>query len=204
MAASSSKTKARRKSACNCGCAADAAPRKKAKKSAAKKKTGPKTVSAKKPAARKKAAAKKTASKKKAPRRKAAKKTTTKKKVTDKAAAAVADEQTQVAAEAPQDLKLAGKLDISGIAALRGRLLAAIETGESLTVDAGAVDSVDTASLQLLAAFANKARKRAQLLTWPSVSDALRERAALLDLDQTLDLDGIAALEQTVDLCPVY
>lgn len=211
MAASSSKKKTRRKSGCNCGCAADAGKATR-KKRAAKKKAAPKTRTAKKPASRKKAAKKKSTqsktAKKTSTRKKAAKKVSRKSAAPNKAAKQAANEKSVATPAAPsappQDIKLDGKVDISSIATLRERLSAALETGESLSIDASAVDSVDTASLQLLVAFANKASKRAQTLAWVEVSDALRERATLLDLDTALDLDGNALLAGSVELCPVF
>lgn len=55
-------------------------------------------------------------------------------------------------------------------------------------LDGAAVSRVDTAALQLLAAFRRELAAQGRTLRWLGVSDALREAAGLLGLAQTLDL----------------
>ena len=97
-------------------------------------------------------------------------------------------------AASPNVLALPAQLDIAAVGELKPRLDAALAAGASLTLDAGAVAHVDAAGLQLLVAF-QRARSSSggAHAGWRKPSDALREAAALLGLDEALCLDASLA-----------
>jgi anti-anti-sigma regulatory factor len=70
---------------------------------------------------------------------------------------------------------------------LRAALLEALALPAS-ALDAGAVERVDTAALQLLAAFRRDAAARGHDTRWLGASAALHEAAGLLGLERILDL----------------
>ena len=63
------------------------------------------------------------------------------------------------------EIVLDGVLDVTGATALRERLIAALDVGLPVTLDATAVERVDTAALQVLIAFAHDAERRPRLST---------------------------------------
>ncbi len=92
--------------------------------------------------------------------------------------------------------------DIKTIGALRERLDAAYAGDGDIVLDAAAVESVDTAALQLLLGFANSVRKQSRTIRWDRVSEALRELADRTDLVSALDIpDGP---DRGDGLCPVF
>lgn len=97
---------------------------------------------------------------------------------------------------------------IQNIGELKAQLLAANEAGETVIVDAGKVESVDTAVLQLLVAFVNTVREQSRTVEWSELSSAFRDMATLADLGECLGVtesqaDSDAADEDD-DLCPVF
>ena len=76
---------------------------------------------------------------------------------------------------------------------MKDKLAATLEPGKPVNIDASAVDSVDTAALQLLVAFARHAEAQASALNWVKTSDVFIDSARLLDLDQHLGLESAAA-----------
>jgi anti-anti-sigma regulatory factor len=70
---------------------------------------------------------------------------------------------------------------------LRSALLEALALPAS-ALDAGAVERVDTAALQLLAAFRRDAAAKGHDTRWLGASEALHEAAGLLGLARMLDL----------------
>jgi anti-anti-sigma regulatory factor len=71
--------------------------------------------------------------------------------------------------------------------ALKAVLQAALDT-PAVTLEAGAVERIDTAALQLLAVFRREATVRGVAVTWSGAGGALRDGAARLGLVQTLEL----------------
>lgn len=91
-----------------------------------------------------------------------------------------ADTATQIVCEA--------MLDISSASELHARLLDALAAGRPVSLDGADVERADTAALQVLTAFFQDARTKNIAVTWSSASDALARSAALLGLDEVLDL----------------
>jgi anti-anti-sigma factor len=79
-------------------------------------------------------------------------------------------------------------LDISQAAAWQARLRALLDAGAPATLEAEAVQRVDAAALQLLAAFLCAARERGMAITWQAPSAALTRAAQLTGLARVLDL----------------
>ncbi len=136
---------------------------------------------------------------KKRPRKKVARTPATAKK---KAAA------KKAAAEEVPKLVLEGKLDIREVAALKARLAVILSADGPITIDAGRIESADTAVLQLLAAFVVSARQQSREPNWEQPPGALRESCKLLDLDRHLGFDADSESDSADDggvvLCPVF
>ena len=81
-------------------------------------------------------------------------------------------------------IRLPADCRMAELPALREQCLAA----PSSTLDASAVERVDTAALQLLVAFHRDALARGGKITWAGVSTPLREAAERLGLTKALAL----------------
>jgi anti-anti-sigma regulatory factor len=92
------------------------------------------------------------------------------------------------AAEAGGVVALEANFTIAEVAGQRDRLAAAVVPGGELLVDAGELEMIDGAALQLLAAVANECRARACRLTWRNVPETLRRNAAVMGLEEALGL----------------
>lgn len=88
-------------------------------------------------------------------------------------------------ARRPQILSLPAHLDIAHAGELKQALDAALAEKPPLLLDAGAVEQVDTAGLQLLLAF-----RRTRAIEWRNPSPALRDAAALAGMAGALALDA--------------
>lgn len=72
---------------------------------------------------------------------------------------------------------------------LKGELCALLEHKETVTLDAGAVERVDTAALQLLAAFVRDRHLAGRAVEWCAASSALVSAVQLLGMDAMLSLN---------------
>jgi anti-anti-sigma regulatory factor len=77
-------------------------------------------------------------------------------------------------------------LDIVGARSLYGSLNAVLAAAGTVELDASRVERVDTAALQLLAAFCLATRQAGLTLRWRAASPALCDAAALLGLHDVL------------------
>ncbi len=95
-------------------------------------------------------------------------------------------------AEAPV-LELKGQVTIKNVTELKGKLsaAAAVASGNPVKIDAGSVETVDTAALQLLVAFTRHHTTEAGAISWIKTSDALIASARLLDLHGQLGLEAV-------------
>lgn len=91
-------------------------------------------------------------------------------------------------------LTLDADLRISAAPALRDTLLAALAAGEGIDIDAGAVAQVDTAALQVLAAFSRDARAAGLSVAWTGVSDPFRRGVSTLGLNALIELPAQAGV----------
>ena len=106
----------------------------------------------------------------------------------------------EVANEAPiaVDLKivLAAHCSVKDAAALKTSLSVVSQASDAVTLDVGAVERIDTATMQLLCAFARDRAGRQQSVTWTGESQALQDAARLLGVHALLgfeDAKGVAA-----------
>ena len=65
-----------------------------------------------------------------------------------------------------------------------------LESKQDITIDASAVEMLDTAILQLLLAFVNKIRSQNREVVWIKPSEEMINRATTLNLQAGLGLDG--------------
>lgn len=77
-------------------------------------------------------------------------------------------------------------LDVTKVSVLHGELGRALKSAAPLVLDAGRVERVDTAALQLLAAFFRAADAAGLTVRWQCVSPPLREATELLGLAEML------------------
>lgn len=89
-------------------------------------------------------------------------------------------------------VQLAADLVISGAAELYAQLGEALDQPEPVVLDAGAVERLDTAGVQLLQAFVQARDENAGPWRWENVGRALTDTAALLGMQQMLKLPGRA------------
>lgn len=145
---------------------------------------------------------------KKTVRRKAAAKASRAKKAAGKKAGGAnelrgeASHPVATAAEAAGTVVLDCHHDIKTIRELRERLDAAYAAGGDIVLDGAAVESMDTAALQLLLAFGSSVRKQSRTLRWSEVSEAMRELADRTGLGAALELPDDA--DEDDGLCPVF
>ncbi|MEO7053025.1 MAG: STAS domain-containing protein [Rhodanobacter sp.] len=81
----------------------------------------------------------------------------------------------------PADCRLAAQL------ALKAQLQAVLHHGE-IMLDAGRVERIDTAALQLLVLFRRELEGQGGKLRWRGVNPVMSEAASLLGLEQLLNL----------------
>ena len=99
---------------------------------------------------------------------------------------------------------LASQPGIKNIAELKEALTAAHSAVSAVTIDAGKVESIDTAALQLLVAFANSVRGQSRAVEWTEPSAVFCELADLADLGQRLGIGEGSIAEEDDGLCPVF
>ena len=92
----------------------------------------------------------------------------------------------------PHTYQLEPQCTLREAEALKVALNAAEDSSGDLTLEAGAVEKVDTAGLQLLIAFARRIQLLERRLVWGSVSPALRSSARTLGLAAALGLPEAA------------
>jgi ABC-type transporter Mla MlaB component len=98
------------------------------------------------------------------------------------AAPPAAPSAAPAAAPADATVRLAASTVIGDVARLREELLPLVGMGAVVTIDAGAVERIDTAALQLLHAFGRERRAAGRELRWGDPSAAFRGAATVLGL----------------------
>lgn len=79
-------------------------------------------------------------------------------------------------------------LTIAGVGDLYAQLLIYLAEGKTVSFDCSKIERIDTASLQILLAYAKQAQIHAVPLNWHKPSDTFIENAALLGLASTLNI----------------
>ncbi|HHQ14252.1 MAG TPA: STAS domain-containing protein [Chromatiales bacterium] len=85
-------------------------------------------------------------------------------------------------------LVLAETLELETIESLKAALAERLVSGAPVELDAAAVETVDTAAIQLLVAFTGKMKVNDQPVQWLNTSEALQISARLLGLERHLGL----------------
>lgn len=85
-------------------------------------------------------------------------------------------------------ISLGWNLTIQNASELKEVLTGALEANK-VSIDGGKISQIDTASLQVLLAFAQDARARSIKWTWNDSSDPLKAAASTLDLVDELSLN---------------
>lgn len=86
------------------------------------------------------------------------------------------------------DLVLESSLTIADVGDYHAVLGASLEGGGPIRIDAGGLDAIDGAGLQLLAAFVKSADAKALGVTWVAVSESLSAAARRLGVTESLRL----------------
>jgi len=84
-------------------------------------------------------------------------------------------------------------LNINAVLELHSKLMQALKDNDSLEIDAANVNSIDTASLQLLVVLKQEALKLSKDIIFDFPSDKFIEAAELLGIDNMLGVDQPAA-----------
>jgi ABC-type transporter Mla MlaB component len=87
-------------------------------------------------------------------------------------------------------LTLAADCTVAEADALKSQLARRLQQSEPVIVDVSALQRIDTAGLQLLAAFVRDRRTAGRALEWRGRASALDAAAGLLGLNDMLELDG--------------
>jgi phospholipid transport system transporter-binding protein len=106
------------------------------------------------------------------------------------AAAAAAAAAPQTGAPEEGVLTLAADCTVAAADALKSELVRRLEEPEPVTLDVGALQRIDTAGLQLLAAFVRDRRTAGRAIEWRGRAPALEAAAGLLGLNDMLELAG--------------
>lgn len=115
------------------------------------------------------------------------------------AAAVIAEPATVAVAVVPTEsanepvVVLAANCSVKDAASLKTSLCAVANESAAVTLDASAVERVDTATMQLLCAFARDRIARKQSIVWRGQSQALHDAIRLLGVGALLGFDAIGA-----------
>jgi anti-anti-sigma regulatory factor len=97
-------------------------------------------------------------------------------------------ETTPVAGDAAGPLALASFCTLREAVAMKGQLLERLDQAGDVEIDAGSVEKIDTAGLQLLVAFSRQLRESHRALAWKAVAPEMTRAAAQIGLADTLGL----------------
>ncbi len=131
-------------------------------------------------------------------------------KVVAKKAAGVKPRSTKPALPSKPDKLVGGpvildaKLGIENVAGLIDQLAPVLSAEGAITIEVTKVESIDTAALQVLVAFANSARAQSRALEWRGSAGTLIESSELADLDRYLEVGTAPAEQENDGLCPVF
>jgi ABC-type transporter Mla MlaB component len=89
---------------------------------------------------------------------------------------------------------LGANCSIKEVAALRESLCAVLDAHEPVSIDASAVERIDTATLQLLYAFVRDRFAADREVVWQGVTGQLSEAARLLGVRDLLNLPAVSEL----------
>ncbi|MFA5940079.1 MAG: STAS domain-containing protein [Sinimarinibacterium sp.] len=85
-------------------------------------------------------------------------------------------------------IKLPAELGMDGMGELHAQLLASVDSASAVTLDAGEVQRLHGAALQLFCSFFRDRGRAGRETRWNQPTDALRSAAALLGLTELIQL----------------
>jgi anti-anti-sigma regulatory factor len=94
----------------------------------------------------------------------------------------VVQERIEAPTQSAAVVTLYANCSVRDVVALRSQLLDVIDSAAAVIIDAAQLERIDTAALQVLAAFVRDRRKQQQEVLWLNVNDALSEAAQTLGL----------------------
>ena len=97
-------------------------------------------------------------------------------------------ETTPAAGDAAGPLALAPLCTLREVVAMKGQLLERLDQAGDVEIDAGRIEKIDTAGLQLLVAFSRQLHESHRTLAWKAVAPELTRAAAQLGLADALGL----------------
>ncbi len=103
---------------------------------------------------------------------------------------AAASRSLQGGAAAERSLALAAECTVAAADSLKSQLVGKLDESAPVILDVRALQRIDTAALQLLAAFVRDRRAAGRAVEWHGRAAALDSAAALLGLDDMLELPG--------------
>lgn len=80
-------------------------------------------------------------------------------------------------------------VDISRVSDLYQQLNEALEGDDGISFNAGAIERIDAAALQMFACFIQEIKKRSRHVHWTNPTEALLRSASLLGMKQALLLE---------------
>jgi len=92
----------------------------------------------------------------------------------------------------PGSLTLAAECTVAEADALKSELARRVDEPGTITLDVTALQRIDTAGLQLLAAFVRDRRAAGRAIAWRGQAPALNAAAGVLGLNSMLELPGEA------------
>jgi anti-anti-sigma regulatory factor len=98
-----------------------------------------------------------------------------------------------VEASSAEEIKLVANVGIAEAADLHTRLIALAAKRADVCIEAGSVESIDTAAMQLLYVFIKEIKSNGNAVAWSNPSAVVLRNARLLGLSEQLDLLGIDA-----------
>ena len=100
-------------------------------------------------------------------------------------------ETTPATGDAAGPLALAPLCTLREVVAMKGQLLERLDQAGDVEIDAGRVEKIDTAGLQLLVAFSRQLHESHRALAWKAVAPELARAAAQIGLADTLGLPTV-------------
>jgi ABC-type transporter Mla MlaB component len=105
---------------------------------------------------------------------------------------AAAPKHVESRVRSDEALALAAECTVAEADALKGELARRLDESAPVTLDVSALQRIDTAGLQLLAAFIRDRRTAGRAVAWRGRAPALEAAAGLLGLTNMLELPGEA------------
>lgn len=100
---------------------------------------------------------------------------------------AAAEESSE---EGGSALVFAESLTIADVGEMKEKMQALLDLGGAIVLDAGEIETIDSAGMQLLTALVKEANSRSQDITWQAVSEKVSNAAQGLGLTEILNINA--------------